>query len=114
MYCAPESFLTIETQVYLFGVSRSRWMDTTMAKPDPQALYTSLMEEAKSRFGVIESAIEGKLGVADFIACEIAFLQLRMLCEIVALACLVAHGDVTHLKCVVYTSPTKSLRNSRN
>lgn len=66
-----------------------------MAKPDPQTLYTSLMEEAKSRFGVIESAIEGKLGVPDFIAYEIAFLQLRMLCEIVALACLVAHGDVT-------------------
>jgi hypothetical protein len=57
-------------------------------------LYGSLMEEAKTRFACVQGALRGSLVLPDALVREIGFLQLRMLCELIALASLIAHGDV--------------------
>jgi hypothetical protein len=57
------------------------------------------MREAKARILLIGSLLAGQVQTANgfvpsaFVR-EIGFLQFRMLCEGVALACLVAHGDI--------------------
>jgi hypothetical protein len=58
-------------------------------------LYANLMDEAKARFACVDAAIRGSLVLPPALNREIGFLQLRMLCELIALACLTMHGDVT-------------------
>ena len=57
-------------------------------------LYANLMEEAKARFECVDAALNGSLVLPEAFNREIGFLQLRMLCELIALCCLIAHGDV--------------------
>src|SRR5437899_989019 len=57
-------------------------------------LYSKLMEEAKIRLESIDIALVGKTGLRDGAVREFCFLQLRLLCEVIALACLAAHGDI--------------------
>jgi hypothetical protein len=57
-------------------------------------LYCVLMEEAKHRLACIDGAVDGQTGLPYQAVAEFCFLQLRMLCELIALACLTAHGDV--------------------
>jgi hypothetical protein len=58
------------------------------------ANYRTLMEEAKNRIGVLNVLLGGKTGLPPIAVQEFGFLQLRMLCELVALACLTAHGQI--------------------
>src|SRR5215207_6975630 len=58
-------------------------------------LYADLLGEAKIRIGIINHFITGKAELPGPLIRESAFLQLRMLCELIALGCLVAHGDIT-------------------
>jgi hypothetical protein len=60
----------------------------------PIRLYGRLMEEAKIRLSAIHAACAGTSGLLAPFVGEFCYLQLRMLCELIALACLVAHGDV--------------------
>jgi hypothetical protein len=57
-------------------------------------LYADLMDEAKAKFAAIDAAINGRLGLPAALVREFGFLQLRLLCELIALACLTAHGDI--------------------
>jgi hypothetical protein len=57
-------------------------------------LYAGLMEEVKVRLSSIDIAIAGRMGLAGPMVREFCFLQLRMLCELIALGCLTAHGDI--------------------
>ena len=57
-------------------------------------VYSVLMHEAKARLIGMDTALEGKTGLPNALICEFCFLQLRMLCELIALGCLTAHGDV--------------------
>jgi len=71
-----------------------------MAKMSNTQLYVSLMEEAKVRLHAIDTVlnrVNGKYIFHQAIAQEIAYLQLRMLCEVIALSCLVAHGFISGL-----------------
>lgn len=61
-------------------------------------LYANLMDELKARLDIITSAVAGKTGYPPVIVRELCWLQLRLLCELIALACLVAHGDIEALK----------------
>ena len=61
-------------------------------------LYKSLMEEAKTRIACINMAAHGKTGLPAPIAREFCYLQIRFLCELVSLACLVAQGDIASLQ----------------
>jgi hypothetical protein len=57
-------------------------------------LYANLMDEAKTRFGEIKRAVSGELRFSQALVREFGFLQLRFLCELIALVYLVAHGDI--------------------
>jgi hypothetical protein len=52
------------------------------------------MEEAQGRIEAIDHTLQGRTGLIDLLGREFSTLQLRMLCELIALGCLVAHGDI--------------------
>jgi hypothetical protein len=60
--------------------------------------YCSLMEELKTRHAVVQKVLtdakEGRAVLSPYILGELCFLQLRMMCELIALGCLLVHGDV--------------------
>jgi hypothetical protein len=61
--------------------------------------YRLLMEEAKMRLDSIDAALSGLITIIPVPGLrEYCFLQLRMLCELIALACLTAHGDIPATK----------------
>ena len=59
--------------------------------------YAALMDEARERLMAIEKAANWN-GLAPKFITEFCALQFRMLCETIALGCLVAHGDVGSLQ----------------
>jgi hypothetical protein len=56
--------------------------------------YSILMEEAKERLSAIDTLLNGQTGLPTEAVYEFSFLELRMLCELIALGCLTVHGDV--------------------
>lgn len=67
-----------------------------MARNDRESwvLYANLMEEVKIRHASICNVVNGSSGIVYELAKEYCYLQLRMICELIALGCLVAHGDI--------------------
>jgi hypothetical protein len=61
-------------------------------------LYQSIMTEAMIRAFSVNTATKTPTTIPQALIREYCFLQLRMLCELIALGCLVAHGDVTQTK----------------
>ena len=61
-------------------------------------LYIGLMEEAKVRFYVIDMAVTGRTGLLERGVREFCYLNLRMLCEVIALACLTANGNISETR----------------
>jgi hypothetical protein len=74
--------------------NRSAAFMTTQKDFEAMETYRSLMIEAKARSVSIETLANDQRGIPSPLVREYGFLQLRMLCEIVALGCLVAHGDL--------------------
>jgi hypothetical protein len=66
----------------------------TQKQIDASNLYTALMEEIKVRIAFAELAITGRLFIHSQLVRETAYLQLRLICELIAMSCLVAHGDI--------------------
>jgi hypothetical protein len=66
----------------------------TQADLDAARVYTSIMGEAKFRALSINTITSSAVGLPVPLLREYGFLQLRMLCELIALGCLVAHGDI--------------------
>jgi hypothetical protein len=56
--------------------------------------YRFLMEELTTRLGWIAVTLGGETGLLGESIREFCFLQLRMICELIGLACLTAHGDL--------------------
>ncbi len=67
--------------------------------------YAAIMEEEKIRLDAIGAALSGQTSLPGQLVREFCYLQLRMLCELIALGCLTAHGDIT-------ATETKKLRNA--
>jgi hypothetical protein len=61
-------------------------------------LYADLMLEIKERVLSVGRVAEGKTTLEGPLAREFCFLQLRMACECIALACLSAHIDMTDVQ----------------
>ncbi len=59
-----------------------------------QQIYADLMDEARLRLHAMRDAIALRDSWVPRLLQEFVYLQLRMLCEIIALGCLVAHGDI--------------------
>lgn len=56
--------------------------------------YSGVMREIKQRVQTIEWALNNKIRSNDYFTQEFCYLQLRFVYELIALACLVAHGDI--------------------
>lgn len=80
----------------------------TQADLDAASVYSSIMEEAKFRALSINAITSSQLGLPVPLLREYGFLQLRMLCELIALACLVAHGDIEKTKASVLQNEYKA------
>lgn len=59
-----------------------------------QQLYVDLMDEARIRIHALRDVINDKNRWAPRLLQEFAYLQLRILCETIAVCCLIAHGDI--------------------
>jgi hypothetical protein len=57
-------------------------------------LYRLIMTEIKERCAVLETVASQKVNVWPVAACEMGYLQLRLICELIAVGCLAAHGDI--------------------
>jgi hypothetical protein len=66
----------------------------TKAQLEAQKLYANLLEEIKLRIASINHCTLGQSGLAAPFVKDFCYLQIRMICELVALGCLVAHGDI--------------------
>lgn len=62
------------------------------------AAYCKLMEVIKARTGVILLLANEPTGLPPFSVSELQQLQIRMICETLAKACLVLHGDIAGAK----------------
>ncbi|WP_309605317.1 hypothetical protein [Phenylobacterium sp.] len=56
--------------------------------------YKSIIEEALLRVHSIDAMLRKSPGLRPTFIREYCFLQLRLLCELIALGCLVCHGDI--------------------
>jgi hypothetical protein len=61
---------------------------------DAQTTYANILEEIKLRIAATNHCTSGLSGIAPPFVKEFFYLQVRMICELVALGCLVAHGDI--------------------
>lgn len=63
---------------------------------DPR--YTDLMQEIKERLYAIEDVLSMRTELRGPLAHEFCFLQLRMICECISFACVIAHAYIKELQ----------------
>jgi hypothetical protein len=61
-------------------------------------IYARLMEEMKRRHSVIAQVLNHTTPMPQMAAFEFCYLQLRKICEVFALGCLAAHGDIPEVR----------------
>lgn len=72
---------------------------STQAQKDAMHLYCGFMEEIKVRVAAINAGTGGLLtALPSPIVREHCFLQFRFICELIALGCIAAHGDLHQTK----------------
>lgn len=69
-------------------------MTTKLTKAEAVNRYKAILSEIRSRIDAIDHCMNKKTGLDRPLEWEICFLQLRKICELIALGCLVAHGDI--------------------
>lgn len=62
------------------------------------SIYRDLLTEIKYRVETINLVLARRVAIPAKAAEELCYLQLRMICEIIALGCLVIHRDLDNLK----------------
>ena len=60
--------------------------------------YADILNEVRTRILGINTIISGTTSLPSWLTAELGYVQLRMLCELVALGCLIAHGDLNATK----------------
>lgn len=63
---------------------------------DPR--FTDLMQEIKERLYTIDDVLSGRTALQGPLAHEFCFLQLRMICECICYACVIAHAYIEELR----------------
>ncbi|MGY8662276.1 hypothetical protein Q3C01_07895 [Bradyrhizobium sp. UFLA05-109] len=58
-------------------------------------VYRSILVEIKFRVEAIDLVLARKVPLRSRVAEELCFLQLRMICELIAIGCLIVHGDLS-------------------
>lgn len=71
-------------------------MEIAMANDLPalRVRYWNIMQEIKDRLKVIEGIYKNQFKLPATAAYELCYLELRLTCELIALACLTAHADI--------------------
>ncbi len=73
-------------------------MTITSQENEISGIYVNLMAEVRDRLRSLDRSrrpeFSGPMFGEDYLAAEYGMLQLRMVCELVALGCVVAHGDL--------------------
>lgn len=85
-------------------------MTDQVAVAPGQQLYANLMDEARMRVHAVRDVIDNKENWVPRFLQEFCYLQYRMLCEQVAVGCLIAHGDITNSKALGSWSLTEVMR----
>jgi hypothetical protein len=67
--------------------------------------YWTIMTEIKQRLEVIHGVYKESKRLPGFASRELVYLQIRMICELIGLACLTAHGDMAKAQ-------TKNIRDT--
>jgi hypothetical protein len=62
--------------------------------------YVGLMDEIKLRDEIVRTPTRLTPVLHPYVIYELSMLQIRMICELIALGCLVSHGDIPELKTV--------------
>jgi hypothetical protein len=57
-------------------------------------IYRTLMVEIKDRMAVLDGALNNTFKMPDRARHELCHLQLRLTCELIAMSCLAAHGNI--------------------
>lgn len=70
--------------------------------------YLPLMHELAIRIDLVAHACDGKLNMTPPYAREYSYLQFRRICELIALGCLLLHGDLP----VTQTQSTRKVWNA--
>lgn len=65
--------------------------------------YCSIIDEIKFRIEWIKKIIHAKISIAETIGRDAGFLELRMICELIAFGCLIAHGDIKQTRSGKFT-----------
>ncbi len=82
----------------------------TYSKDQGRALYADLMNEARDRLAALQKAIDDREQWRPIITQEFCYIQLRALCELIAIACVIAHGDVIDTDTMKEYKPSKIMR----
>lgn len=61
-------------------------------------LYCNIMMEIRHRVDIVHTAATGMYNIPKLAAYELSFLQFRLVCELIALSSLAAHGDIPATK----------------
>ena len=71
-----------------------KYQAQTKQQEEAITILAKLLSEAVVRISAIDNAFVRNQLMPPSLGVEFSYLQLRMLCETVALSCLVAHGDI--------------------
>ena len=69
-------------------------MTTKLNKSETLSRYSAIMNEIRRRIDGVEHCLNHETGLHRLLEFELCFLQLRKVCELIALGCLIAHGDI--------------------
>lgn len=68
------------------------------------AIYRDILNEIKYRIEVIDQILHKTIPLRAKIAEELCYLQLRMICELIAIGCLVIHDEIGNKKSDLWKS----------
>jgi len=66
--------------------------------PEVTDIYGELLSEVARRCDLVRGIMNYRLPLHRQFAVEICFLEFRSICELIALACISAHGDMTEIR----------------
>jgi len=83
------------------GRLSSSGADLQMAQSDSRSLrlqYCEFVEEVRRRRDIVSDTLQGKFDLPKLAAYEFCYLQFRLICELIGLSCLAAHGEIPATK----------------
>lgn len=67
---------------------------TTESEQKISVEYANVLDEVRVRINSFQTILVGTSSLPEWLTAELLYLQLRMLCELIAVGCLVVHGEI--------------------